>query len=82
MREINCNICGADKTSFLFQKDGYNIVQCVSCGLAYINPQPEDVDLRDYYQENYGRLYIESERKIKSKFGDGRRELRRLKGLR
>jgi SAM-dependent methyltransferase len=62
-------------------KNGYKLVQCSNCGLAYINPQPLLPELQQYYQGTYGELYVSTPRKMESKFRDARRELRRLKKL-
>lgn len=35
----SCVVCGATTRSFL-TKDGYNLVRCPSCGLAFVYPQP------------------------------------------
>ena len=81
MVAINCNLCGDNSYVPLFQKNGYNIVQCSSCALAYVNPQPDKQDLNNYYQKYPHDLYISSPKKIKSKLIDAKRELTRLKRL-
>ncbi|NOG82654.1 MAG: methyltransferase domain-containing protein [Planctomycetes bacterium] len=42
IKYTNCNLCNSDETTLLFVKDGYNHVQCNSCGLIYVNPRLED----------------------------------------
>lgn len=63
MIEVKCNICGSGKYKILFfnrdrlhRIDGilYRVVRCQNCGLAYLNPQPEPVELKRYYPGNYG----------------------------
>lgn len=81
MKNINCLLCNTADEQFLFEKNNYRLVQCCRCGLAYINPQPLPAELQQYYQGTYGELYICSSRKMKSKFRDARRELRRLRSL-
>lgn len=81
MKNIKCLICDSPDEQFLFEKNGYKLVRCCKCGLAYINPQPLLSELNDYYQGTYGELYVSSPRKTNSKFRDARRELRRLQKL-
>ncbi len=81
MKNIKCLLCDTTDTRFLFEKNGYRLVRCDKCGLAYINPQPDPAELQQYYQGTYGALYVSSPRKMQSKFRDARRELRRLQRL-
>ena len=39
---VNCPICGRDKTKPLFDRQGYQHVECTNCSMIYVNPQPED----------------------------------------
>lgn len=64
MEHVKCNLCGGDDTYLLYEKDGYNIVKCNSCGLLYVNPR----DSIDKLIRIYGRPYFELE---KSKRKDG-----------
>jgi len=50
MERVNCNICNIDNTKTLLVKDSYNIVQCKSCGLVYVNPRPTKEELSDLYE--------------------------------
>ena len=81
MKNITCLLCDSADEQFLFEKNGYKLVRCRKCGLAYINPQPLLAELNEYYQGAYGELYVSSPRKMKSKFRDARRELRRFNKL-
>jgi len=78
MKNIKCNICEVDNTKFLFEKNGYNIVRCNICGLAYVNPQPETGETFREYQEFYKERFSP---KKKSKLRDARREIKRIKKL-
>ena len=81
MKNIKCFLCDSSNDEFLFEKNGYKLVRCCKCDLSYINPQPLPLELQQYYQGTYGKLYVSSPRKMKSKFRDARRELRRLQKL-
>lgn len=34
---INCPACNGDDTSFEFEKDGFNYIQCNNCKTLYVN---------------------------------------------
>ncbi len=62
MREIkNCEFCSKNKFEFLFYaKDKHHnipgkfkIVKCKSCGLIFINPQPQGKELERHYPKSY-----------------------------
>lgn len=78
MNNILCPICKVDETNLLFVKNDYQLVKCCKCNLIYVNPQPSDDVIHNYYQDNYGEMYIHSPRKMKSKFRDARRDINRL----
>jgi 2-polyprenyl-3-methyl-5-hydroxy-6-metoxy-1,4-benzoquinol methylase len=46
---VDCRICGSSSFSNYLQGRGYQIVECLECGLRYINPQPTDRELREFY---------------------------------
>ena len=50
-----CNVCGADVDTVLISKDGYEILQCRDCRLAFTYPQPES--LASQYDNSYFDLY-------------------------
>ena len=59
---VSCNLCGADDTRLLFRRGDYrywvddaewNVVQCRSCGLGYVNPRPTEEEIARYYVGGY-----------------------------
>jgi len=68
-QSIKCNICGNDVTSILITKNGYNIYQCASCGLAFTWPQPSAID--EQYDSSYFDLY-RRRRAFRLRRGDAR----------
>jgi SAM-dependent methyltransferase len=46
---VNCRICGSSNFSHYLHGRGYDIVECLECGLRYVNPQPTDGELREFY---------------------------------
>jgi len=61
LETTNCVICKTNKYTILFEnhdrlhgKDGiFNVVQCNSCGLIYLNPRPMENYIGDYYPDIY-----------------------------
>ena len=48
-KTVNCRICGSSTFSRYLLARGYEIVECLDCGLRYVNPQPTDRELREFY---------------------------------
>ena len=61
MALIPCEVCGSKNHHFLFEgrdrvfgvPGRFNLVQCKDCGLIFINPQPDQKDLKAYYPKEY-----------------------------
>ncbi len=61
MEYVNCNICGSEKTKFVYEKkeklgivpDIFRIIQCANCGLMYISPRPAESEIKQFYPETY-----------------------------
>ena len=39
---VNCLLCGVDQTRLRATIDGWRVVRCRRCGLAYLNPRPAE----------------------------------------
>lgn len=50
----SCVSCGGDRSTVLFQKDGYDLVQCAACGLVYVGNPPAPETLRKTYSFESG----------------------------
>jgi len=56
-----CDLCGEKEFKFLFKNkdtlhqidEEYDINQCKNCGLIFINPQPEGIELANHYPSDY-----------------------------
>ena len=87
MEEVACNICGSSESLPLFSTNDYithtahKIVQCKSCGLTYVNPQPTKEELPSFYPEiyygeepfSYEKIDARSRHKKLRKFLSGRK---------
>jgi SAM-dependent methyltransferase len=88
VRDVNCNLCGADDYAVRFPKgvaQVHRIVVCNRCGLMYANPQ-ESVDCERFeadsdleaFDENKSRVYFQ---KQQVQLPDNEQVLRVLNGL-
>jgi len=50
---VSCFLCGADETGLRATIDGWRVVRCRRCGLAYLNPRPAEAELEALYSEAY-----------------------------
>ena len=50
---VACNICGSNETRLVFHKWKFSIVQCVECGLVYVNPRAFRIEEDDYFKGAY-----------------------------
>jgi len=75
---IQCLICEQDREKFLYQvRDKYwqrggefNLVECRSCGLRYINPRPDKNSIGYFYQDFYQEgPNLELQKKVKKAGG-------------
>lgn len=50
-----CNLCGGTSRTFVFRKDGYDLVRCSGCGLLYVLNPPSEAEREDSYSFEGGR---------------------------
>ena len=48
-RAMTCNGCGGSSRELIFVKDGYRLVRCSACALAYIDNPPTPEELKRLY---------------------------------
>lgn len=48
---IKCNICQSTDTEELYVKNSFHIVKCKKCGLVYVNPRPDTMELKQFYRD-------------------------------
>ena len=88
MRNVNCNLCGADDYTVRFPKGFaqlHRIVRCNRCGLMYANPQ-ELVDCERFETEAHPKVFEEAPNRLyfqkqQVQLPDNERVLRVLNGL-
>lgn len=66
MEFVKCNLCGSDHYKVhlvrgdlnLFLDGEFRLVQCLNCGLIYLNPRPTPDELTALYPDNYDQYNI------------------------
>jgi ubiquinone/menaquinone biosynthesis C-methylase UbiE/transcription elongation factor Elf1 len=63
---IKCNLCGGEETVVIRKAEElYSVVKCKGCGLVYVNPQPAQEELVNFYGEEYYREWTERQRNVR-----------------
>ena len=78
MENIKCNLCNQDNALLILKaldyryglsKDEFNLVKCKNCGLVYLNPRPDNVEIKKYYpQLKYYNIYKKNLSSLLSNF--------------
>jgi 2-polyprenyl-3-methyl-5-hydroxy-6-metoxy-1,4-benzoquinol methylase len=61
---VSCNLCGSAATRPFAHKQGMQVVQCVACGLVYVNPRLSPSELDEHYnsdQSSRTQYYLDVE---------------------
>ena len=53
MIKITCPLCRGKNHQQLYKKDGFWIVECLKCGLIFVNPRLEVTKIRRHYDKTY-----------------------------
>jgi len=62
MEYVKCNICGFDDPKFILRarsrvtnegKKFFKLAKCRRCGLVYLNPRPDEEEIKEYYPPWY-----------------------------
>ena len=69
METVNCNLCGSNNYRVIysmpdaryFVEEWFSVVECVNCGLGFVNPRPTPSEMSKYYPASYYD-YFEHER--------------------
>lgn len=71
LETVACPLCGLDVHDAFLARDGFNIVRCHGCGLAYVNPRLPPGALTTLYLEQHispAAYYIRTERQDELSF--------------
>jgi SAM-dependent methyltransferase len=71
LERVDCAVCGRDDDEALFDKDGFAIVRCRSCGLVYVNPRLTPAALGALYEGQEispAAYYVRTERQDELSF--------------
>jgi 2-polyprenyl-3-methyl-5-hydroxy-6-metoxy-1,4-benzoquinol methylase len=53
LQYVTCNLCQRNNTVPFCEKDGYQIVRCIKCGLIFVNPRISETSIPDLYGKEY-----------------------------
>lgn len=61
METVKCNLCGSDNYRLIysmpdahyFVDEWFNVVECINCGLAFVNPRPTRAEISRYYPSSF-----------------------------
>ena len=54
LEEVPCDSCGrTESRQVIIRPDGMCVVECTTCGLAYLNPRPKADQIRLFYDDAY-----------------------------
>jgi ubiquinone/menaquinone biosynthesis C-methylase UbiE len=57
--DVKCNLCGQDDFRIREEDEApFRVLECRTCGLAFVHPMPDPVGLAGHYDENYYRAWI------------------------
>jgi SAM-dependent methyltransferase len=66
LEAVFCDCCGSDTTRLICRRpDGLRVVECLRCGLAYLNPRPG----RQAISRLYGRDYFFKSGRVTARIG-------------
>ncbi|MBN1586575.1 MAG: methyltransferase domain-containing protein [Candidatus Omnitrophica bacterium] len=51
VEQIDCALCGADKTTAVWVENGLTVVRCKQCGLMYTNPRDVSEATGDFFEQ-------------------------------
>lgn len=74
--EVNCAVCSSSRSEVLAEKDRYGLKCttkiCCDCGLVYTSPRMTQDSYAGFYDSEYRRLYVGTEKPGDSFFADQR----------
>ena len=61
MESVDCNLCGSRKQrvvyakpdALYFREEWFTIVECLECGLGFVNPRPDATEISRFYPPEY-----------------------------
>jgi 2-polyprenyl-3-methyl-5-hydroxy-6-metoxy-1,4-benzoquinol methylase len=62
---VNCNLCGSHDYRTIYKRpdiryhpdEEFTVVECLECGLGFVNPRPDSSEIRKYYPNSFYQRY-------------------------
>jgi 2-polyprenyl-3-methyl-5-hydroxy-6-metoxy-1,4-benzoquinol methylase len=75
LQYVRCHLCGQDRTRLLFRRrdarllvsaQSFDVVQCRSCSVVYVNPRPTETEIQRYYTSEFYEADLSPEQALES----------------
>src|SRR4030042_6261195 len=50
---LHCILCNSSKRILLFQQGNWTVYKCLDCGLGFLDPRPNQIELGKLYHNTY-----------------------------
>lgn len=73
MEQVSCDLCGSTQSRFMYERpdalfdpagERYSAVECLNCGLGFLNPRPGRSEIGRFYPESYGQALAAANKKL------------------
>lgn len=64
---VSCNLCSNNDSKKIFTMGKFSICRCPNCQLVFVNPQPTEKALEDYYNNQYAVDFKFYQRQVSQK---------------
>jgi len=74
METVSCNLCGSSVLNYCysmpdryyFPDEMFDVVECSSCGLAFVSPRPSESEIQKYYPKEFYNVFITQEHRYEA----------------
>ena len=71
--ETSCNFCGQRRFTVLEEDEPpFRVLECLNCGLVFVDPFPDIAKLAVHYDEDYYRDWISEQKNKRIRMWEGR----------
>lgn len=79
--EITCNLCQKNRfTTIENDEEPYKVLRCLNCSLVFVYPFPDYTDLKEHYNHDYYKAWVNEQKKKRIKmWGNRLKELQKIR---
>jgi 2-polyprenyl-3-methyl-5-hydroxy-6-metoxy-1,4-benzoquinol methylase len=79
--EISCNLCGESHVKVVEEDQlPFRVLKCTNCSLVFVYPHPSNTDLKDHYDDNYYKEWLDIQKEKRGRMWANR--LQKLEKMR